>query len=217
LEARVSDLRYAVFDFDMTLLDSIKPLMTSANLLAGEFKLPKVTYEDVYRAEISVPNCTFEKLWEGLWGRYDPAWYEAYADHLTGPEYEAMELFDGAVETLEALRNKGVGLGLASNRDKPKKILERLGVGHYFQAVVGQFDVQRVKPAPDMILKALELMSAPPEHSIYVCDAKGDLLAAKAARVKSFAMTTGGHSREELAGLGADYTGEKLTEVLSVF
>jgi HAD superfamily hydrolase (TIGR01509 family) len=213
----VADLRYAVFDFDMTLLDSIKPLMTSANLLAREFSLPEVSYEEVFRAEVSVPNCTFEKLWEGLWGRYDPAWYEAYADHLTGPEYDAMELFAGAEETLKALKERGVGLGLASNRDRPKAILERLGVAGYFSAVVGQFDVERVKPFPDMILKAVELLSASPAETVYVCDAKGDLLAAKAAKVRTFAMTTGGHDRDELLSLGADWTGDKLGEVLAVF
>lgn len=210
-------LKFAVFDFDMTLLDSIKPLLTSANLLAKEFGLKEVSYEEVYHAEVSVPNCTFEKLWEGLWGRFDPAWYEAYADHLTGPEYDAMELFPGAVETLEALAHKGIGLGLASNRDKPKEIMERLGLGSFFKAVVGQFDVERVKPAPDMILKALELLKASPEETIYVCDALGDIAAAKAAKVKTFAMTTGGHDRGQLLELGADYTGEKLREVLAVF
>ena len=187
-------LRYAVFDFDMTLIDSIKPLTVSANLLAKEFSLPEVAYEDVYRAEVTVPNCTFEKLWHGLWGRYEQAWYEAYADHLAGLEYEAMELFPGAMETLEALAAKGIGLGLASNRDKPRQVLEKLGVNRFFSAVVGQFDVERVKPAPDMILKALDLLGAPPEAAVYVCDAKGDLLAAEAARVRTFAMTTGGHS-----------------------
>ena len=213
----MSDLRYAIFDFDMTLIDSIKPLMTSANLLAEEFSLPKGTYEEVCRAEVSVPNCTFEKLWEGLWGRYDPAWYEAYADHFTEPEYEAMGFFDGAVETLEALHAKGIGIGLASNRDRPQAILEKLKVRHLFQAVVGQFDVEKVKPAPDMILKALELLKASPEETIYVCDALGDIAAAKAAKVKTFAMTTGGHDRGQLLEHGADYTGEKLREVLAVF
>jgi HAD superfamily hydrolase (TIGR01509 family) len=212
-----ADLRHAVFDFDMTLLDSIKPLMTSANLLAKEFSLPEVTYEQVHRAEVSVPNCTFEKLWEGLWGRLDPAWYPAYADHMTEAEYEAMELFEGAAETLEALAAKGIGLGLASNRDNPKGILAKLKIGHLFTAVVGQFDVERVKPAPDMILKAVSLMGASPGSTVYVCDALGDLLAAEAAGVRTFAMTTGGHSREELERLGATWTGDKLSEVLAVF
>ena len=44
--------KYALFDLDMTLIDSIVPLMTSANLLADEFGLRKVNYDEVYEAEI---------------------------------------------------------------------------------------------------------------------------------------------------------------------
>jgi HAD superfamily hydrolase (TIGR01549 family) len=168
-------------------------------------------------AEVSVPNCTFEKLWSQLWGRYDPAWYEAYADHLSEPEYQAMELFAGGRETLVTLRNKGIGLGLASNRDTPDKPLRALGIIDLFQAIVGQLDVKNVKPAPDMILKAMELMGAKPDETLYVCDSKGDLIASKAAGVKAMAMTTGGHSREELLSLGAFLVGDKLPEVISLF
>jgi HAD superfamily hydrolase (TIGR01509 family) len=209
--------RYAIFDFDMTLVDSIKPLMVSANLLAREFGLREVAYGEVYEAEVSVPNCTFEKLWGQLWGRYDPRWYEAYTDHMTEPEYAAMELFEGGRETLEALRARGVVMGLASNRDTPRKALRALGVEGLFAAVVGQLDVENVKPAPDMILKAMELMGAEPAETLYVCDSKGDLLAAEAAGVRAFALSTGGHDARELQALGAYRTGDRLAEVLDCF
>jgi AHBA synthesis associated protein len=136
---------------------------------------------------------------------------------MTEPEYEAMELFEGGLETLRTLRGKGVGLGLASNRDTPVKPLKKLGVYDLFQAIVGQLDVLNVKPAPDMILKAMELLGARPEETLYVCDSKGDLLASEAAGVKAMAMTTGGHSKEVLSALGAYRTGDKLVEVLSLF
>jgi HAD superfamily hydrolase (TIGR01509 family) len=207
----------AVFDFDMTLIDSIKPLMISSNLLAEEFGLPKVGYDEVHRAEVSVQNCTFELLWSGLWGRCDPAWYPAYVDHMTEAEYGAMELFPGGLETLRELARRGVRLGLASNRDYPRKALKVLGVEDLFPVVVGQFDVERVKPAPDMIVKAMELLGTGPEDTLYVCDSRGDLLAAAAAGVKTFAMSTGGHPVEELLSLGAWKAGDRLSEVLSCF
>jgi HAD superfamily hydrolase (TIGR01509 family) len=128
-----------------------------------------------------------------------------------------MELFEGGRETLMALRDKGIGLGLASNRDTPDKPLKMLGIYELFKAIVGQLDVENVKPAPDMILKAMDLLGAKPDETLYVCDSKGDLIASKAAGVKAMAMTTGGHSKEELLALGAYRTGDKLTEVLSLF
>ncbi|UQZ90767.1 hypothetical protein C4J81_16760 [Deltaproteobacteria bacterium Smac51] len=208
---------YAVFDLDMTLIDSITPLMVSANMVAEEFGLPKVTYEAVYQAEISVPNCTFQSLWQDLWGHYDPKWYEAYADHMTDTEYLSMELYPGGRETLEALHGMGIPIGMASNRDYPKKALKAMGVDHLFGTVVGVLDVERSKPAPDMIIKAIELMKAPAEETLYVCDSKGDLIAAAGAGVKAFSVTTGGHSAEELLSLGAWKAGDKLNEILEFF
>ena len=208
---------YVIFDLDMTLIDSIVPLTTGANLLAREFGLPEVSYDEVLKAEKGAPNATFELLWRGLWGRYDPAWYEAYLDRFIAREYEAMRLYPGGRETLETLHRLGVGLALASNRDLPRAPLAALGVEHLFRAVVGTRDVGRPKPAPDMLLKALELLEAEAEETLFVCDSKGDIMAAAEAGVRTFSLTTGGHSREDLAALGAWRTGDRLSEALEFF
>jgi AHBA synthesis associated protein len=83
--------------------------------------------------------------------------------------------------------------------------------------VVGQLDVARPKPAPDMLLRALELLGAGPEETVYVGDAGGDIICAAAAGVKCFAVTTGGHDRAELTALGAWRVGESLADLLDVF
>lgn len=209
--------RYALFDLDMTLIDSIVPLMTSANLLAAEYGLRQVSYDEVYEAEVSVPNCTFESLWLHLWGRYEPRWYETYRDRLADKEYEVMELYPTGLETLKALRELGVTVGMASNRDYPRRALKCMNIEDYFQAVVGQYDVEKPKPAPDMILKAMELMNAPAAELLYICDSLGDLKAAEAAGVRCFSMTTGGHTAEELKASGAWKTGDRLIEVVDLF
>jgi HAD superfamily hydrolase (TIGR01549 family) len=209
--------KYAIFDLDMTLVDSIVPLWTSANLLAREFGLPEVTREAVLDAEKSAPSVTFESFWRALWGRYDPAWYEVYRERLAGREYEVMTLYPGGRETLETLMAWGIGLGLASNRDLPRRALAALGLEPLFQAVVGQLDVARPKPAPDMLFKAMDLVWAWPEETVYVGDSGGDIACAAAAGVKSFAVTTGGHDRAELEALGAWRVGESLTGVLEIF
>lgn len=209
--------KYALFDFDMTLIDSIAPLQTSANLLARRFGLREVTYEEVYRAEVSGPNVTFESLWTELWGHYDPRWYEVYRDHLTGEEYAAMALYPTGRETLETLHAQRVPLGLASNRDYPRRALQSLGIEHLFQVVLGQFDVEKPKPDPEMILKALDFWQAPKDEALYICDSRGDLAAAQAAGIRAFALTTGGHSAEKLLELGAWKAGDRLVELLALF
>ena len=210
-------LRCAVFDLDMTLIDSSIPLMTGANLLALEFGLETVTREEVLTAEKSAPSATFESFWRALWGRYDPAWSRVYQDRLADREYEVMALYPGARKTLETLKARGIALGVASNRDWPGRALAALGLTPLFRAVVGQYDVARPKPAPDMLCRALELLGAGPEEAVYIGDSLGDIACAAAAGVKSFAVTTGGHDRAELAAQGAWRVGESLDGLLEVF
>lgn len=209
--------KYALFDLDMTLIDSITPLMVSANLLAEKFGMPQVSYEEVWQAETSQPNVTFESLWAGLWGRCEPGWYDYYRDNLTEAEYKVMSLYPGGLEMLEGLNQMKVPIGLASNRDYPRKALKSMGIESFFQAVVGQYDVVNPKPAPDCILKAMELMEAPADELLYICDSTGDIKAAGAAGVATLSMTSGGHSAEKLRELGAWRVADKLAEVLDYF
>ena len=210
--------QFAIYDLDMTLIDSIVPLMTSANMLAKEFGLREVSYEEVYKAEVGVPNCTLESLWTDLWGRYDQAWYEAYFDHLTEVEYQAMQLYPTGLETLETIAALGIPQAMASNRVAPMRALQCIGIDHFFQVVVGVGDVDyKSKPAPDVIIKALEMLKARPDEALYICDSMGDLAAARDAGVRTFSVTTGGHTAEELKTAGAWRTGERIVEAVEYF
>lgn len=61
------------------------------------------------------------------------------------------------------------------------KTLELIHLSQYFQAVVTTEDVVHGKPAPDIFLKAAELIGVPPEHCAVFEDGDPGLVAAKAA------------------------------------
>lgn len=96
---------------------------------------------------------------------------------------------DGIDGMLLDLRNLGLKLGVLTNRDR--EFLEHEiyaihvdGWAHLFDTIVCGDDVENRKPAPDLILKALENLDAVPDHSCwYVGDSTTDTIAAKAAGV----------------------------------
>jgi phosphoglycolate phosphatase-like HAD superfamily hydrolase len=61
--------------------------------------------------------------------------------------------------------------------------------------------VQRTKPAPDLVLAALELLDGGP--AAMVGDSTWDCEAAKNAGIESIAVLTGGFSEDELRKAGA--------------
>jgi pyrophosphatase PpaX len=67
-------------------------------------------------------------------------------------------------------------------------------------------DTNEHKPRPEPLHKALELLgNVPREEATYVGDSPFDVAAAKAARVKSVAVSWGAFSEEALRAAGPDH------------
>ena len=64
-------------------------------------------------------------------------------------------------------------------------------------------DVERTKPEPDLVLAALEKAGAAPKDAVMIGDSTWDCQAAKAAKVRSIGVLTGGFSEQELLDAGA--------------
>jgi beta-phosphoglucomutase len=60
-------------------------------------------------------------------------------------------------------KNQPIALGSASKNARP--ILEKTGIRHYFDAIVGN-DVTNAKPDPEVFLIAAKLLDVNPENAI---------------------------------------------------
>lgn len=91
-----------------------------------------------------------------------------------------------AIEAVVAVARRERGrrkLAVASGgfRAVVERTLEVVGISELFDAVVTAEDVKRGKPAPDVFLRAAELLSVPPARCIVYEDAELGLEAARAA------------------------------------
>ena len=89
----------------------------------------------------------------------------------------------GAVELLDALREAGVPLGLASNSMRPfvELVLASAGVADRFDVVVCGDEVARPKPAPDLYLAACAGLGVDPQAAVALEDSPTGVVAARAA------------------------------------
>jgi beta-phosphoglucomutase len=83
-------------------------------------------------------------------------------------------------------------LAIASGalRAEIEDILQDAGLRDPFQAVVGADDVPRSKPAPDCYLRAAELLGVAASSCVAVEDTRGGLASARAAGMRTIAVTT---------------------------
>ena len=98
------------------------------------------------------------------------------------------DLSDEVKQTLDQLRAKGLLLAIGSSSKNAKYILERIGLGDYFDRISDGTNITRSKPDPEVFLKASEFLALPPEDCLVVEDAKAGIEAASAAGMDSAAI-----------------------------
>lgn len=206
-------IKTVLFDFDMTLVDSIYAITRGLNKMADHFNLRRVNESDTRR----VMSLEAKEFWKTLWGYEDPAWRDFFIKAVSGKEKNYLEIAPGAVELLARLKKYGFSLGLATNRDNAWQALASIGLAGFFDTAVGAGDVTNGKPAPDMILLALNQLGADPGQTILIGDSVYDMQAAVKADIRGLGLLDGGTDRDALIAAGAWQVRQSLTDLNDIF
>jgi beta-phosphoglucomutase len=100
-----------------------------------------------------------------------------------------LNLMPGARQCLDALfRRKRLALATAGYLQAVNPALDHLGLRSYFPVIVAREDVRQFKPAPDVFLRAAELLKVAPENCVVLEDAEKGVLAAHAAGMACIAI-----------------------------
>lgn len=81
-------------------------------------------------------------------------------------------------DTLDALRARGLKLAIGSSSKNTKFILERLGIGSFFDAISDGTNITNSKPDPEVFIKASQFVGVEADKCLVVEDAKAGLEAA---------------------------------------
>jgi phosphoglycolate phosphatase len=208
------DFQAVLFDFDGTLADSYDAIAASVNHVRARRGHTALTVEEVktyvgrgpeYLLEHTIPDCRLED---------DIA---AYRAHHPSVMVSLTRILPGAHELLALLRERGIKIGLCSNKPRifSQALLEHLGVASLFDAVLGPEDVPRPKPAPDMLLAAVRRIGLNPAQVLYVGDMVVDVLTARAAGVPVWTVPTGSEAFAALCDAKPDRMLRDLEELVA--
>lgn len=189
----------ALFDFDMTLVDSSHAVTHCLNMLASSEGLEPITHGQL----MSTIGLPFEESLARLFGRFDPSWPMKYRERYRSLEHSMIRPIPGALEALRELKSRGLRLGVVSNRNMLSLAAQRLGVAELVDVMVGLEEGLPAKPQPQMLLFALERLGCPVGAAVYVGDTEADVLCALNARVAPVGVSTGPLGADELLSLGA--------------
>lgn len=113
--------------------------------------------------------------------------------------------------TLQALRQRGYLLAIGSSSRNTRQILERLGLGNFFDAVADGTQITRSKPDPEVFLLAASLLGVAPHRALVLEDAESGVRAARAGEFRVIGICG------DNSGPDADISIRKLSNLLDIF
>jgi AHBA synthesis associated protein len=189
-----------VFDLDGVLVDS--------------FGVMRQAFTVAYREVVGPGEPPFAEYTKHL-GRYFPDIMRimglplAMQEPFVRESYrlaDQVRMFDGVPDLLNSLRAGGFGLAVATGKSGPRarSLLDGLGVLALFDHVLGSDEVANAKPAPDIVVRAMELLGVGPDETMMIGDAVTDLASARAAGVTAVAALWGESDPVELLAAEPD-------------
>ena len=183
----------ALFDWDGVVIDSSKAHEESWDMLGAEENkpLPEGHFKKGFgrKNQVIIPEILGwtedpEEI-EQLGNRKEELYREIVAE-------KGVDRIPGIEAFLQNLKEAGIGCAVGSStpRKNVETILEMVGFGPYFQAIVCAEDVTRGKPNPEVFLTGAARLGLEPTNCAVFEDAYAGLEAAKAGRMKAIALST---------------------------
>jgi len=205
-----------LFDLDGTLLDSLELILDSYRhtLMVHRGVAPA---DEVWIAGIGTPLrkqlSPFAEDAEELERFVDTDREHNFAHHDA-----MMNAFPGMRAIVERLKTDGKTLGIVTSKAR-KGTAKGLRTGNLeglFDAIVAADDVDKHKPDPTPVLRALQLLEAEPERTVFIGDSPFDMAAGKAAGVKTAAAMWGPFDREVLENHTPDFWLDTPEDILNL-
>lgn len=118
-----------------------------------------------------------------------------------------LEPFPEARDLVEALRDRGVRVAIASSAsdEELERFLGIVGIDQLVEARAPSDAGQSSKPDPDVVQAAVRQLALPPGKCLMIGDTPYDIEAARKAWLRSIAFRSGGWSDQDLGGAIAIY------------
>lgn len=172
-----------IFDCDGTLVDSMPAHFEAWCQALSMHGANGVFREDVFFAMGGRPSTDIvEELNSEYNLKLNPATIAISKREAFLKRLGSITLIDEVAAFADSLRGRvPMAIATGSNRMVVEKTLQAVGVSDWFDEVVSSDDVAEGKPAPDVFLRAAELLGVAPGKCLVLEDAPAGILAAQRA------------------------------------
>ena len=203
-----------IFDFDGTLAYS-EPAYRAAFLHSIERHTGVLPDEVEFRDFWNVtPHEVLRRYGDAMLDEM----YASFEEYYYANHHEHLIAYDGIEEMLTTLTGEGASVGIVSL--KPRRAgdleLDIIGLRRLIGRAVWGDDVERPKPQPDGVLRAMHELGADPRSTLVIGDSPADIMMGQAAGTRTAAAMWGGSSRERLLEASPDLALDSPGDLLRV-
>ena len=183
-----------IFDLDGVIADTETHFLTATQQAASEEGIIITEEEFIHHTIIkgesifnAHPDILPEKI-ASIRQRRD----QLYMQFLS----ERLKISEAVRQAIDALGSHfKLGIGTSSKKQYVDSILNLIGRRNAFQSIVTREDVVRLKPFPDIYLKAISELGLPPEQTCVIEDSEKGVKAGKEAGCHVIVLSCGRYSR----------------------
>ena len=222
----VEELKFKVkavmIDLDGTLIHTAPEIAAAANLMLADLDLPVLPYRQVesYIGEgaiILIKRCLTGQINvepnSELFEKAEALFFAHYANNAA-----MSKPYDGVIDGLQALWNKGYRLACVTN--KPEEftlpLLQASGLADFFEIVVSGDTLHNKKPDPIQLHHICAKFDVPEFEAMLVGDSATDIAAAHAAGCYIVTVPYGYNQGRPLDVSQVDATINDLTELVEI-
>lgn len=207
-----------VFDWDGTLVDSEHHIVASLRHASAQSGLAVLSHDE-FKSIIGLGlREAVLALYPGLSDAAIELYRKHYAEFYFTKPTSPDDLFNDTIATLEALKQKGVMLAVATGKSRNglDRALSSTGLAPYF-AVTRCADETRSKPHPLMLQQIATELATAPEQMVMVGDSSFDLDMARQFGMASIGVSYGVHERQILERYQPRRIINALSELLDLY
>lgn len=211
----LDNLSLVMYDLDGTLVESVPDLAIALDKTLLDMGMPAAG-ESKTRLWIGngIPSLVKRALANDMHGdqpgQVDSSLFETaherfkfhYSEELGHHSY----LYPGVSDFLEAMHDRGIKQVVITNKSEQftHRLLQLMGIGHYFELTIGGDSLIERKPHPMPLLHAMQSFATVPGQSLMIGDSVNDIRAARAAGVRVVGLPYGYNHGEPIEQANPD-------------
>lgn len=216
------DVKAVMFDLDGTLVHTAPEIAFALNEMLAALELPQLPQQQIEGyigegAQMLIRRCVTAHMQQvpddALFEQAQALFFAHYADNVT-----QSKPYEGVVETLAALQDKGLKLACVTN--KPEKftipLLDKSGLLDFFEVVVCGDTLPKKKPDPIQLRYICAKFNVLEAEAILVGDSLIDVAAAHAAGCYIVTVPYGYNQGKPIDHSLVDETITSLSELLDL-